>query len=55
MIINSQEHSFQGVSESESEDGTSPDSSEEEHDCDDEESPVHWSEEDLQGFNAGFK
>lgn len=50
MIINSQEHSFRGVSESESEDDTSPDSCEEEHDCDDEESAVHWSEEDLQGL-----
>ena len=50
MIINSQEHSFRGVSESESEDDTSPDSSEGEHECDDEESAVHWSEEDLQGL-----
>ena len=50
MIINSQKHSFRGVSESESEDVTSPDSSEGEHECDDEESAVHWSEEDLQGL-----
>ena len=50
MFINSQEHSFWEVSESESEDDTSPDSCEEEHDCDDEESAVHWSEEDLQGL-----
>lgn len=50
MIINSQEHSFRGVSESESEDDISPDSSEGGHECDDEESAVHWSEEDLQGL-----
>ena len=41
MIINSQEHSFWEVSESESEDDTNPVSCEEEHDCDDEESAVH--------------
>ena len=50
MIINSQEHSFRGVSESESEDDISPDSTEGEHEYDDEESAVHWSEEDLQGL-----